>query len=130
MTAETNKPSASKWWKWFDPRARDVGTWAFILNRVTALGLTFYLFLHLIVLGQLAKGPSAYDDFLATIKNPLFTFGELMVVVASIYHGLNGIRIALATFANAAPRQKQVFYVTLIIAILISLIFAVRMFTA
>lgn len=130
MTAETNKPSAKKWWKWFDPRAREVGTLAFILNRVTALGLTFYLFLHLYVLGKLAQGPSAYDDFLATIRNPVFIFGELLVVIASIYHGLNGIRIAFATFGNAAPQQKQYFWITLAIAVLISLVFAIRMFTA
>jgi len=130
MTVDTNKPSATKWWRWFDPRDRDWGTLAFILNRITALGLTFYLFLHLVVLGKLAQGPSAYDDFLATIKNPLFTFGELLVVIASIYHGLNGIRIALATFGNAAPQQKQYFFVTLAIAIIVSLIFAIRMFTA
>ena len=130
MTAETNKPSARKWWKWFDPRAREAGTLAFILNRVTALGLTFYLFLHLYVLGKLAQGPNAYDDFLATIRNPVFIFGELLVVIASIYHGLNGIRIAFATFWNAAPQQKQYFWITLAIAVLISLVFAIRMFTA
>jgi succinate dehydrogenase / fumarate reductase cytochrome b subunit len=130
MTIDTNKPSASKWWRWFDPRAREMGTLAFILNRITALGLTFYLFLHLVVLGQLAKGPNAYDDFIATIKNPLFTFGELLVVIAAIYHGLNGIRIALATFGSASPRQKQYFYITLAITVIVSLFFAIRMFTA
>jgi succinate dehydrogenase / fumarate reductase cytochrome b subunit len=130
MTVDTNKPSARKWWRWFDPRAREIGTLAFILNRLSALGLTFYLFLHLIVLGQLARGPNAYDDFLATIRNPLFISGELLVVIASFYHGLNGIRIALATFGNASPRQKQYFYITLAITVIISLVFAIRMFTA
>jgi len=27
-------------WRWFDPRGRKMGSWAFILNRITALGLT------------------------------------------------------------------------------------------
>ncbi|MBN1149266.1 MAG: succinate dehydrogenase, cytochrome b556 subunit [Anaerolineales bacterium] len=130
MAADTNKPSPSNWWKWFDPRARDVGTWAFILNRVTALGLTFYLFLHLIVLGTLAQGPEAYDGFLKMIESPVYTFGELLVVIAGIYHGLNGIRIGLAVFFKAAPVQKQAFYVLMVVALIGIVFFAVRMFTA
>ncbi len=130
MAAENFKPAPRNWWRWFDPRARDAGTWAFVLNRVTALGLTFYLFLHLIILGKLAQGPEAYDGFLQLIKSPLFVFGEWLVVIAGIYHGLNGIRIGLATFANAAPQQKQFFYVVLAIAVISSLIFGIRMFTA
>ncbi len=53
----TNHPSPSNFWRWFDPRNRQIGTWGFILNRITALGLTLYLGLHLIALGQLAQGP-------------------------------------------------------------------------
>jgi len=130
MSETTNQPAARKVWMWFDPRWRDVGFWAFILNRVTALGLTFYLYLHLIVLGKLAQGPGAYDDFLATIRSPLFVFGELLVVAAGLIHGLNGLRIALTSFGIAIPYQKQIFYVLITIAILGSLIFGIRMFTA
>ena len=35
-------PSPVKAPRWFDPRGRDAGSWAFILNRLTGLGLTFY----------------------------------------------------------------------------------------
>jgi succinate dehydrogenase / fumarate reductase cytochrome b subunit len=129
MAVDTNKPSSANWWKWFDPRAREVGTWAFILNRVTALGLTLYLFLHLVVLSTLAQGPQAYDSFLNLIKNPVYTFGELLVVIAGIYHGLNGIRIGWTTFARGAPIQKQIFYVVAVVALIFIIFFAIRMFT-
>ena len=34
-------PSAPiNFWRWFDPRSRGINSWAFILNRITALGLT------------------------------------------------------------------------------------------
>jgi succinate dehydrogenase / fumarate reductase cytochrome b subunit len=130
MATSTNKPASANLLKWFDWRGRDVGNWAFVLNRITALGLVFYLFLHLIVLGKLAQGPGAYDSFLSLIKHPVFTFGELLVVIAGIYHGLNGIRIGITTFSSSAPAQKQIFYVILVITIISSLIFAFRMFTA
>jgi len=130
MATSTNKPTSTNLLKWFDSRGRDVGTWAFVLNRITALGLVFYLFLHLIVLGQLAQGPEAYDGFLSLIKHPVFIFSELLVVIAGIYHGLNGIRIGITSFSNSSPAQKQIFYVMLAITIICSLIFAIRMFTA
>ena len=130
MATYNNKPASSNWLKWFDPRHRDVGTWAFVLNRVTAMGLTFYLFLHLIILYQLAQGPEAYDSFLELAKTPVVILGELMVIVAAIYHGLNGIRIGLTTFSETSNIQKTVFYILIVITAVSSLIFGIRMFTA
>ena len=77
-----NASSAGNAWRWFDPRNRSLSTWAFILNRVTALGLTLYLFMHLIVLGTLSQGPGAYDQFIAFAKNPIFKVGEMLVIAA------------------------------------------------
>lgn len=130
MNQAVRKPTLGNIAKWFDPRGRDVGTWAFILNRITALGLTIYLFPHLIVLGQLAQGPEAYDNFLATIESPFFVFGEWLVVTAGLIHGLNGLRIALTSFGIAVPYQKQIFTGLFAIAVIGSLIFGFRMFTA
>ncbi len=114
--------------KWFDPRARTVNMLGFTLNRITALGLTLYLFLHLGVLSQLAAGPGGYDKFIATIHNPVFTFFEVLVVTAGMMHGLNGARIVLNSLGIAVRIQKALLIGLLSIAVLISLVFAVRMF--
>jgi len=113
---------------WFDPRGRKTGTLAFILNRITGLGLTFYLFLHLLALGQLARGPQAYDGFIALVKNPIFLAGEFLVVAAGLIHGLNGLRIILTSFGLSMPRQQRLFYGLMVLAILGSAVFAWRMF--
>jgi succinate dehydrogenase / fumarate reductase cytochrome b subunit len=130
MTVDKNKPASGNLWKWFDPRGRDVGTWAFILNRVTALGLTFYLFLHLIVLSQLAMGAQQYDTFLELLHNPVVIALELLVVIAGIYHGLNGLRVSLTSFGIWVPSQKALFWTVLALTIAGGLFFAVRMFGA
>jgi succinate dehydrogenase / fumarate reductase cytochrome b subunit len=129
MTEKTRTSSLGNIAKWFDPRGRQPGTWAFILNRVTGLGLTFYLYLHLIVLGRLAQGPEAYDSFVALAKSPIFVFGEFLVVAAAIYHGLNGIRVALNSFGFVIPRQRQLFYGVAFVAVIGFVIFGIRMFT-
>ncbi len=128
--ASNNKPSPSRLWLWFNPLGRQAGGWAYILNRVTALGLTFYLYLHLVVLGQLAKGPDGYDNFLKLIRNPIFTLGELIVVAGGVLHGLNGLRIVLTTFGVSVTHQKQLFYGLMAVALLIILMFGLYMFTA
>jgi len=115
--------------KWFDPRNKSLGSWAFILNRITGLGLTLYLFLHLIMLGQLAKGPEAYDGFIALVRNPIFLAGELLVIAAALIHGLNGIRIGLTSFGVAGSKQKQLFIGLMTVAIIAIVYFAVRMFS-
>jgi len=128
MDTTHNQPSARKFWSWFAPVRRDIGSWAFALNRVTAIGLTLYLFLHLLVLGQLAQGPGAYDQFLALAENPWIKLGEWSVVAAAILHGLNGIRILLTSFGVGVTRQKQLFYGFMIIAVFVILIFTARMY--
>jgi succinate dehydrogenase / fumarate reductase, cytochrome b subunit len=116
--------------KWFDPRWRSINTYGFILNRITALGLTLYLFLHLIMLGNLAKGPEAYDGFTKLMHNPIAIFGEVLVVSAGLIHGLNGIRIGLNSFGIGVKYQKQLFIGLMLVAAAGSLYFAFRMFTA
>lgn len=128
MDITRNQPSARRFWSWFIPFRRDIGSWAFALNRITAIGLTVYLFLHLGVLGLLAQGPGAYDQFLVLTENPFIKLGEWLVVAAAILHGLNGIRIVLTSFGVGVTRQKQLFYGLMAIAALVILFFTIRMY--
>ena len=128
MDTTRNQPSARKFWSWFIPIGRQIGGWAFALNRVTAIGLTVYLFLHLVILGKLAQGPDSYDQFLALTENPIVKFGEWLVVAAVLLHGMNGIRIFLTSFGVGVTRQKQLFYVFMVVAVLLILMFTVRMY--
>jgi succinate dehydrogenase / fumarate reductase cytochrome b subunit len=129
MNIDRNQPSPGNLWKWFNPLGRQLSFSGFSLNRITALGLTLYLYLHLIVLSQLAGGPNAYGNFLKLLHSPVFVFGEWLVVAAGLIHGLNGLRIGLTSLGIVVPQQKQIFVVLMVIAVIGSLIFAFRMFT-
>jgi succinate dehydrogenase / fumarate reductase cytochrome b subunit len=128
MSSTTQRRSLARAAGWFDPRWRQIGTWAFILNRVSGLGLTLYLFLHLAVLSTLARGPEAYDSFIALAKSPLFLLGELLVVAAGLYHGLNGLRVAFTSFGVGVAHQKRIFYGLLALTVVCVAVFALRMF--
>ncbi len=124
----SNQPAASRFWRWFDPRSRSLGTLAFILNRITALGLTLYLFLHLYMLSKLAQGPEAYDSFIALAKTPVIKVGELLVIAAGLIHGLNGIRIALNSFRIGVRVQRQLFILLMALALIATGVFGYVMF--
>lgn len=116
--------------RWFDPRGRSLSNLGFMINRLAGLGLTFYLFLHLLVLGTLAQGPDAYDGFLRLTQSTLYKLGELLVIAAVLLHGLNGVRLMLTSFGIAVPRQRELFLGAMVIGLIAILIFAVRMFTS
>ena len=121
-------PSPGKAPRWFDPRAKDAGSWAFILNRLTGLGLTFYLGLHLVILNKLAQGPQAYDDFVAFSDSLLIKLGEVALIAAVLFHGLNGLRLILHAFGIGIRHQKQLFAAALLGTLLTSVLFAMRLF--
>jgi succinate dehydrogenase / fumarate reductase cytochrome b subunit len=123
-----NKPSSMNAPRWFDPRGRQAGSWAFILNRLSALGLTFYLGLHLAVLHKLAQGAQAYNDFIGFSQTPLIKIGEVVLITAVAFHGLNGLRLTLHAFGFGIQHQKKLLALAMTITIVVGAVFAIRLF--
>ena len=95
---------------WVDVRRRALGHWAFSMNRVTALGLVFYLYLHLAVLSTLLRGESAWSGFLRLATTPLFLGLDVVLLFGLLFHGLNGLRVALVGTGIAPDRQRGLFW--------------------
>ena len=125
-----NTPSSIHAPRWFDPRAREAGSWAFLFNRLSALGLTVYLGLHLVVLNKLAQGAKAYDDFVAFSQSPLIKSAEVVLMAAVAFHGLNGLRLILHAFGVAIRYQKILFVSVMLITVLITTFFAIHLWGA
>ncbi|MBK7216675.1 MAG: hypothetical protein IPH95_06320 [Candidatus Promineofilum sp.] len=114
---------------WFDVRGRSMSTLAFALNRLTAVGLTIYLFLHLSVLSLLVRGPESWDSFVALAKHPLFLLLDVVLLFGVVYHMANGIRVALVGMGVGHARHKTLFYVLVGIALVLFVVGAVLIFT-
>lgn len=95
---------------WFDPRDRALGHRAFVLNRITGLGLVFYLYLHLGVLSLLLRGAEAWDGFLRLATTAAFLSLDVLLLFGLLYHGLNGVRIALVGTGILADRQRALWW--------------------
>ena len=68
----------------------------YILHRVTGLGILLFLLLHLTMTTVFSiQGKDVWEATMSMLHNPWFKFGEYLVVVALIYHALNGLRLIL-----------------------------------
>ena len=95
---------------WFDLRNRSTGHLAFSLNRITGLGLVFYLYLHLGVLTLLLGGEDSWNGFLEVATLPVFLGLDVLLVFGLLVHGLNGTRLALVGSGYVPNHQKAMFW--------------------
>ncbi|WP_374688425.1 succinate dehydrogenase [Promineifilum sp.] len=114
---------------WFDIRGRSLSTLAFALNRLTAIGLTVYLFLHLAVLSLLLRGPEGWNSFVAIARTPLFLTLDVILLFGVVYHMFNGIRVALVGMGIAHAQHKTLFYVLVGIAMVLFVVGAILIYT-
>ena len=86
-----------------------VGMWAWMLHRLTGLGLVAYLVLHVWGLKAITDA-DAYNALIAGYHAPLFKIAEFGLLIAVVYHALNGVRIVLIDFMGWSPNQKKLFW--------------------
>ena len=95
---------------WLDPRGRGPGGRAMALHRITGLVIVIYLYLHLGVLSMLLIGDSAWGSFLSIATAKGFLALDVVLIAAVLFHGLNGIRVALVGSGIAVTRERALFW--------------------
>ncbi len=123
------KPVERKPAEWFNLKGKRIGFWAYVVMRLSAIGLVLYLFLHMVILSQLAQGPAAWDSFVVTAKSPAFLLLDIVLIIGILAHGLNGIRLGLIGFGIGVPRHKIMIWVFLIMTIALSALSALAIFS-
>ena len=104
-----------------------VGMWSWVLHRITGVAIFFFLLVHVLDTALVRVSPAAYNVVIATYKTPLIGVAELGLVAAILYHGFNGIRIALIDFwSKGAKYQNVMFWVVVGAAFILFAAFAPR----
>jgi succinate dehydrogenase / fumarate reductase, cytochrome b subunit len=103
------------------------GMWAWLLFRISGLVLVFYLGAHIIVIStghfdQLDRLMKAFD-------NPVAVLADLALVVAVLYHALNGVRIILMDLGIGIQRHKIMFWSAMAVVVVCFAVFAWVAFT-
>lgn len=91
-----------------DHRARaHPAYWAFLMHRLSGLGLAAFLPLHFWALGQALHGAAALDGFLRFADQGLFKLAEWGLVVLLALHMMGGVRLLLIEFGSASGLRKD-----------------------
>lgn len=81
--------------------------WAFLVHRLSGLGLALFLPLHFWALGQALTGAAALDGMLRLVDQPLFKFAEWGLVVLLALHLMGGVRLLLIEFGSGSGLRKD-----------------------
>jgi len=103
------------------------GMVAFFFQRITGIGITIYIFLHLWTLSAVVKGEGAFNHSLEKWDNTLGHFFEYLIMIAVLYHTLNGIRIIVGDFCKLTMAHKKMFYAFGLIFIVIA-VYSIKVF--
>lgn len=98
---------------------KTTGFVSFALRRFTGVALVLYLFVHMWVIGSVIQGPEAFNARLDMVQSPLFKLGEVLLLAAVVYHGLDGIRLLLVNWFGVTDYRKSLFYAVMALSVLL-----------
>lgn len=83
----------------------------YLLHRVTGLGLILFVLVHLIMTTVFRiQGQDIWEATMTILHNPWFKTGEYLVVVAFIFHALNGLRLVIQELGFALGKSAPSVY--------------------
>jgi succinate dehydrogenase / fumarate reductase, cytochrome b subunit len=91
------------------------GQLSFILHRLSGLGTLLFLIVHILDTSTVYFFPSLYEHAMAIYRSTPFLLGEIVLVFLVLFHGTNGLRIALFDLFphlwQARPARRSVGWV-------------------
>jgi succinate dehydrogenase / fumarate reductase cytochrome b subunit len=99
-------------------RARE-GQWAFALHRISGLLILLYLLIHVVSISLVLFGANAFTVLHDIYGFWLFRVGLIAVTGGVLYHGFNGLRVAIMDFTGwGTAVQRQLWYGVLAISLI------------
>ncbi len=87
---------------------RHLGSWAWIVHRLSGIALVFYLVLHLWELHMLGYArPDAFNQQMLVFQSIPFKFLEWCLLGVVLVHALNGIRVMIVDLWGGARYHKK-----------------------
>jgi succinate dehydrogenase / fumarate reductase cytochrome b subunit len=96
-------------WGWLGGGRWGVERYAYILHRVTGLGILCYFLMHVVVTSLRATGVYLWVEG-GVLHQPAFKVGEFLVFSAFAYHASNGVRLVLVELGFAVGKPIEPVY--------------------
>ena len=88
------------------PSQHHSGYWAFLVHRISGVGLALFLPCHFWVLGLALNSPDQLNGFLRWSEQPLVKLAETLLVVLLAVHLTGGLRLLVLELFSYNERQK------------------------
>src|SRR5438445_5211991 len=95
------------------------GMWAWMLHRITGIGVLLFLIVHIVDISLLGFGPTVYNEGIALFGTIVVRIVSLALIGALLYHAFNGIRIMLVDFVPMAVRYQRILFWSVMIVIVV-----------
>jgi len=96
-------------WGWLGGGRWGVERYAYILHRLSGLGILLYFLMHVVVTSLRACGIYLWIEG-GVLHQPMFKFGEFLVFAAFAYHAANGVRLVLVELGFAVGKPIEPIY--------------------
>lgn len=101
---------------------------AYLLHRLSGLGLALFLPVHFYVLGLALTGPEALDAALGWTAHPLLKLSEFGLVFLLAVHLFGGLRLLALELLPWNPRQKLLAAAAIGVSFFVAVGFLMRAF--
>jgi succinate dehydrogenase hydrophobic membrane anchor protein len=90
-----------------DVLARDTGgMWPWLGQRVTAVLVIVTIAVHLILTHLFAIGQLSFDNIGERLANTAVLVNDVVLLVAVLFHGLNGVRMVVLDYAHLGKGRR------------------------
>jgi succinate dehydrogenase / fumarate reductase cytochrome b subunit len=90
------------------------GQWAFVLHRISGFLVFMFLLLHVVDVSLINVDAELYNEVHELYGNVLLRVFEVGLLLALLFHALNGIRIVLVDFFPGMVRNERKLYAVVV----------------
>jgi succinate dehydrogenase / fumarate reductase cytochrome b subunit len=101
----------------------NIGAYMWAAQRLTGIGLVFYLVLHMYTLAGIWNGAEYFDRVMEAMESGPIKVLEVILIGVAFFHALNGLRLILTNSFVGLDQQMLAYGVTAatIIVVLLSI---------
>jgi succinate dehydrogenase cytochrome b556 subunit len=85
------------------------GMWPWLGQRVTAVLVLVTIMVHLVLTHYIAIGQLSFDNIAGRLAGGAVLVNDIVLLVAVVYHGLNGLRMVVLDWGLSNVAGRRVF---------------------
>lgn len=98
------------------------GMFTWVLHRVTGVAIFAFLFAHVMDTSLVVVSEELYNGVIEVYHAPIIKLLEIGLVLAVLYHGINGLRITLVDFwSQGSARNRTLMRVQHVVFVILAL---------